>query len=68
MLDYEELRRSSAMAEEREEALEGQIAQKRALGPLSAPQRLILALLFFLDVTVLGLLLLVATNRVAIPI
>ena len=68
MLDYDELRRSSAMAEEREEALEGQIARRSALGALSPPQRLILALLFFLDVSVLGLLLLVATNRVALPI
>jgi hypothetical protein len=69
MLDYDELRRSSAMAEEREKDLESKkaVPLHRRLGGLTPPQRFILALMLFLNVVVLGFLFLVATNIVALP-
>jgi hypothetical protein len=69
MLDYDELRRSSAMAEEREKDLEAKAAvplHKRLSG-LTPPQRFILALMLFLNVVVIGALCLVATNTVVLP-
>ncbi len=67
MLDYDELRRSSMMAEEREEELEGKQAIGLGLSALTPPQRFVLALMLFLNVLVLGCLCLVATNRIALP-
>jgi hypothetical protein len=69
MLDYDELRRSSAMAEEREKELEAKssVPLTRRLGGLTPPQRFMLALMLFLNVLVLGSLCLVATNIVNLP-
>ncbi|MBN1315258.1 MAG: hypothetical protein JXA42_07315 [Anaerolineales bacterium] len=66
MLDYEELRRSSAMAEEREEAFETKGRTKKSLR-ITPGQRFILALMLFLDILVLGCLLLLATDRIVLP-
>ena len=65
MLDYDELRRSSAMAEEREEALETK--RSGGLKSLTAVQRFILALMLFLNIAVLGCLCLLVTNRITLP-
>jgi hypothetical protein len=69
MLDYDELRRSSAMAEEREKELEAKTAVplSKRLGGLTPPQRFILALMLFLNVLVLGFLCLIATNAIYLP-
>lgn len=67
MLDYDELRRSSAMAEEREESLETKGSARGAFKSLSPQQRFFLALMLFLNVAVLGCLCLLATNRIALP-
>ena len=67
MLDYEELRRSSAMAEEREELLETQGGVRNVLDSLTPPQRFVLALMLFLNISVLGCLCVAATNRIALP-
>jgi len=67
MLDYDELRRSSAMAEEREEIMESEGGVRRVLGALTPAQRFILALILFLNVFVLGCFCLFATNRIALP-
>lgn len=66
MLDYEELRRSSAMAEEREEAFETKARVKKTV-KITPGQRFLLALMLFLDVLVLGCLFLLATNRIVLP-
>jgi hypothetical protein len=66
MLDYEELRRSSAMAEEREEAFETKEKTKKSVR-ITPGQRFILALMFFLDVLVLGCLFLLVTDRIPLP-
>ena len=66
MLDYDELRRSSAVAEEREESLEAQGGVQAIIASLSSPQRFILALMLFLNVSVLGFLCLIAADRIAI--
>lgn len=65
MLDYEELRRSSAEAEEREESQAAKGGVRRAVGSLTPQQRFVLALMLFLNVSVLGFLCLLATNRIA---
>jgi hypothetical protein len=67
MLDYDELRRSSAMAEERDETLATSPKSRGGLRSLTAFQRLVLALLLFLNVLVLGCLCLVATGRIIWP-
>ena len=67
MLDYEELRRSSAMAEEREEELESRGGFRGAFRAVTPQQRFVLALFLLLDVFVLGCLCLLATNRIALP-
>lgn len=70
MLDYDELRRSSAMAEEREQELEAKAAvplRKRLSGGMTPPQRFILALMLFLNVLVLGFLFLLVTRVVELP-
>jgi hypothetical protein len=67
MLDYEELRRASALAEERETAPEIEKSYRPGLGAITPTQRFALALMLFLNVLVLGFLCLLATNRVALP-
>ncbi len=70
MLDYDELRRSSAMAEEREKDLEGGGGGgsiQQALGTLSPQQRFFLALMLFFNVAVLGCLFLVVMDRISLP-
>jgi len=70
MLDYDELRRSSAMAEEREKDLDsggGGGSIQQALGSLSPQQRFLLALMLFFNVAVLGCLFLVVMDRIALP-
>ena len=66
MLDYDELRRSSAVAEEREEMLGSKGGIQGMIGSLTSQQRLVLALMLFLNVSVLGFLCLLAANRIAI--
>ena len=68
MLDYDELRRSSAMAEEREKDLDSGGrggGLQAALGTLSPQQRFFLALMLFFNVAVLGCLVLVVMDRIA---
>ena len=67
MLDYDELRRSSAMAEEQEDQLVFEEGSRNILSSITPRQRLILALMLFLNIIVLGFLCLVATNRIALP-
>ena len=66
MLDYDELRRSSAVAEEREETLEDKGGVQAVIGSLTSQQRFVLALMLFLNVSVLGFLCLLATTKIAI--
>ena len=66
MLDYDELRRSSAVAEEREETLEDKGGVQAVVGSLTSQQRFVLALMLFLNVSVLGFLCLLATAKIAI--
>lgn len=68
MLDFEELRRSSAAAEDREEELENNGRFRVALDSVSPQQRLILAVMLFLNIVILGFLCLVATNTISLPI
>jgi len=67
MLDYDQLRRSSAVAEEREELLETRGGSGGAPGAVTPTQRFVLALMLFLNIFVLGCLCLLATNRIALP-
>ncbi len=69
-LDFGELRRSSAAAEVREDALEakrasGGIAQ--GFASIEPRRRFVLALMLFFNVMVLGCLCLVALGRLALP-
>lgn len=68
MIDYDELRRSSAVAEERDASFQQTKHKPRlSLGEISPPQRFVLALMLFLNVTLLGCLCLLATSRIALP-
>ena len=67
MLDYDELRRSSAAAEEKEEMTEAKGGVQAIIGSLTSQQRFVLALMLFLNVSILGFLCLLATNQIAIP-
>lgn len=67
MIDYDELRRSSAVAEERDESFQGKARERLSLGGISPQQRFVLALMLFLNVSLLGCLCLVATGRIALP-
>jgi hypothetical protein len=66
MLDYDDLRRSSAVAEERGEKITSKGGVRAALGSLTPIQRFILALMLFLNTSVLGFLCLLATSKIAI--
>lgn len=71
MLDYDELRRSSAMAEEREKELDssgGGGGISAMVNSLTPQQRFILALFLFFDVAILGCLLLFVLDVIALPI
>lgn len=65
MLDYDELRRSSAVAEEREESRAAKGGVRGIVGSLTSQQRFVLALMLFLNVSVLGFLCLLAANIIA---
>ncbi len=67
MLDYDQLRRSSSAAEEREETLEAKGGVGKAWHVISPAQRFILAFMLFLNVLVLGSLCLLALDVVALP-
>jgi hypothetical protein len=67
MLDYDQLRRSSSAAEEREETLEAKGGTGKAWQAITPAQRFILALMLFLNVLVLGSLCLLALDVVALP-
>ena len=67
MLDYDQLRRSSSAAEEREETLETKGGMGKAWQAITLAQRFILALMLLLNVLVLGSLCLWALDVVALP-
>jgi hypothetical protein len=67
MLDYDQLRRSSSAAEEREETLEAKGGMGKGWQAITPAQRFILALMLFLNVLVLGSLCLLALDVVALP-
>ena len=69
MLDYDELRRSSAMAEEREKDLDSAgpgVNFRQAISTLSPQQRFVLSLMLFFNVAVLGCLCLIVADRVSL--